>query len=139
MKDLHIEFGTGYMDIYMDEFFPCGIQNFKKLLKLIDLDCQHKAELEEKLRTYFQNKISELVQLRKENSRKYFDNKQKAADTERMIESRKHTNGLPLSEDELKQAKADLKEYTSAHKKALSGANKNLKFKERLEKYLELL
>ena len=56
-----------------------------------------------------------------------------------MIESRKHTNGLPLSEDEMKQAKADLKEYTSAYKKALSNANKNLRFKEQLEKIHKLL
>lgn len=139
MNYLHIRFGTGYMDIYIDEFFPCGIQNFKKLLKVVALDCQHEAELKEKLRIYFQNKIPELVELRKENSKKYFDNKQKAADTERMIESCKHANGLPLSEDELKQAEADLKEYTSVHKKALSSAKKNLQFKEQLEKYLKLL
>jgi hypothetical protein len=139
MNYLHIEFGTGQMEIHMEEFFPCGIQKFKKLMKIIDLDCQHKVELKEELRIYLQNKISELVQLRKENSRKYFDNKQKAADTERMIESRKHTNGLPLSEDEMKQAKADLKEYTSAYKKALSNANKNLRFKEQLEKIHKLL
>lgn len=136
---LHIVWETGYMNIYMDHFFPCSIQRFKKLLKVIVLDWQHEEELKEKLKVYFQNRIPELVGLWKENSKKYYDNKQKAADTTNLIENRKHPNGLPVSKDELKQAKADLKEYTATYKKALSDAKANKRFKEQFEKYLELL
>lgn len=138
-NDLYIKWETGYMNIHMDFFFPCSQQRFKKLLKVISLDWQHEDELKETLKVYFQNRISDLVELRKENGKKYFDFKQKAADTQRMIQSRKHPNGVSLSKEELKQARADLKEYTSSYKKALSDANSNLKFKNWFEKQLEFL
>ncbi|MBS6701155.1 MAG: hypothetical protein KH284_06095 [Clostridiales bacterium] len=127
------------MNIHMDFFFPCSQQRFKKLLKVIALDWQHEDELKETLKVYFQNRIADLVELRKENGKKYFDFKQKAADTQRMIQSRKHPNGVSLSKEELKQARADLQEYTFSYKKALSDANSNLKFKEKIEKHLEFL
>lgn len=139
MNDLYIEWETGHMNIHMDFFFPCNIQQFKKLLKIIKLDWQHEEELKEKLKVHFQNRISALVDLWKENSRKYYDFKQKAADTTSLIESRKHPNGLPVSKDELKQAKIDLKEYTAAYKKALADVKRNKRFKEQFEKYLESL
>ena len=138
-NDLYIKWETGYMNIHMDFFFPCSQQRFKKLLKVIALDCQHEDELKETLKVYFQNRIADLVELRKENGKKYFDFKQKAADTQRMIQSRKHPNGVSLSKEELKQVRADLQEYTFSYKKALSDANSNLKFKEKIEKHLEFL
>jgi hypothetical protein len=138
-NDLYIKWETGYMNIHMDFFFPCSQQRFKKLLKVIALDWQHEDELKETLKVYFQNRIADLVELRKENGKKYFDFKQKAADTQRMIQSRKHPNGVSLSKEELKQAGADLQEYTFSYKKALSDANSNLKFKEKIEKHLEFL
>lgn len=138
-NDLYIKWETGYMNIHMDFFFPCSQQRFKKLLKVIALDWQHEDELKETLKVYFQNRIADLVELRKENGKKYFDFKQKAANTQQMIQSRKHPNGVSLSKEELKQARADLKEYTSSYKKALSDANSNLKFKNWFEKQLEFL
>lgn len=139
MEDLYIKWETGYMNIHMDFFFPYSQQRFKKLLKVIALDWQHEDELKETLKVYFQNRISDLVELRKENGKKYFDFKQKAADTQRMIQSRKHPNGVSLSKEELKQARADLKDIQSAAKQALSDANSNLKFKNWFEKQLEFL
>lgn len=138
-NDLYIKWETGYMNIHMDFFFPCSQQRFKKLLRVIALDWQHEDELKETLKIYFQNRIADLVELRKENGKKYFDFKQKTADTQRMIQSRKHPNGVSLFKEELKQARADLKEYTSSYKKALSDANSNLKFKNWFEKQLEFL
>lgn len=138
-NDLYIKWETGYINIHMDFFFPCSQQRFKKLLKVIALDWQHEDELKETLKVYFQNRIADLVELRKENGKIYFDFKQKAADTQRMIQSRKHPNGVSLSKEELKQARADLQEYTFSYKKALSDANSNLKFKEKIEKHLEFL
>lgn len=138
-NDLYIKWETGYMNIHMDFFFPCSQQRFKKLLKVIALDWQREDELKETLKVYFQNRIADLVELRKENGKKYFDFKQKAADTQRMIQSRKHPNGVSLSKEELEQARADLQEYTFSYKKALSDANSNLKFKEKIEKHLEFL
>lgn len=138
-NDLYIKWETGYMNIHMDFFFPCSQQRFKKLLRVIALDWQHEDELKETLKIYFQNRIADLVELRKENGKNISISSKKTADTQRMIQSRKHPNGVSLSKEELKQARADLKEYTSSYKKALSDANSNLKFKNWFEKQLEFL
>ena len=139
MDDLFITYNNGQMNIHMNYFFPCSQARFKKLLKIIELDWQHEAELKEKLKVHFQKRIANLTDLWKENSKKYYDNKQNAADAKAKIENRKHPNGLPLSKDELKAAKADLKSYTAAYQNALSRIHDFKKFKERFEKYLELM
>ena len=68
-NDLYIKWETGYMNIHMDFFFPCSQQRFKKLLRVIALDWQHEDELKETLKIYFQNRIADLVELRKENGK----------------------------------------------------------------------
>ena len=138
-NDLYIKWETGYMNIHMDFFFPCSQQLIKKLLKVIALDWQHEDELKETLKVYFQNRIAALVELWKSNSKKYYDYRQKAADTKEQIDSGKHPNGLPLSKEEMKQAKADFRAYTAAYQKALADGKQNKRFKERFEKYLELM
>ena len=139
MDDLHITYnhGNGKMLIHLDYFFPCSQVRFNKLLKIIELDWQHETELKENLKVHFQKRIVDLTALWKENSKLYYDNKEEAASTKAIIDSRKHPNGLPLSKDELKEARADFRAYTAAYKQALSDAKSNKRFKERFEKYLE--
>lgn len=60
MEELYIKWETGHMNIHMDNFFPCSQTDFKKLLKIIALDWQHEADLKEKLKVYFQNRIPKL-------------------------------------------------------------------------------
>lgn len=72
---IHIEWGTGYMNINADVFFPCSMAHFRILLKTIKLDYQHCDEIKENLKVYFQNKIPELPKqaekLKQEASRLY--------------------------------------------------------------------
>lgn len=58
MDDLHITYnhGNGQMLIHLDYFFPCSQVRFNKLLKIIELDWQHEAELKENLKVHFQKK-----------------------------------------------------------------------------------
>ena len=55
---LSIRWDTGHMDILLDAFFPCSMDKFKKLLKVIDLDWEHADTLKETLKVYFQEQIS---------------------------------------------------------------------------------
>ncbi|MCD8089938.1 MAG: hypothetical protein LUD81_04845 [Clostridiales bacterium] len=50
----------------MDGFFPCSQERFKKLLKVIDLDYDHREEHKEKIRVYLDNKIPKLKNLYEE-------------------------------------------------------------------------
>lgn len=141
MDDLYITWNNGHgeMMIHLDYFFPCSQARFKKLLKIIELDWQHETELKEKLKVHFQKRIADLMDLWKSNSKKYYDYRQKAADTKEQIDSGKRPNGLPLSKEEMKQAKADFRAYTAAYQKTLADGKQNKRFKERFEKYLELM
>ena len=58
MDDLHIKWETGRMVIHLGNFFPTSQANLKKLVKIIRLDWKS-DELIEKLKVYFQEKISE--------------------------------------------------------------------------------
>lgn len=91
MDDLKIIYndGHGQMLIHMDFFFPCSQEKFKKLLKIIELDWQHEAELKENLKVHFQKRIADLTALWKENSKLYYDSKEKAASTKAIIDSGK--------------------------------------------------
>lgn len=55
---LSIRWDTGNMDIILDAFFPCPLDKFKKLLKVIDLDWNHADTLKETLKVYFQEQTS---------------------------------------------------------------------------------
>lgn len=138
-NDLYIKWETGYMNIHMDFFFPCSQQRFKKLLKVIALDWQHEDELKETLKVYFQNRIADLVELRKENGKKHFDLKEQIVEKQRIINSRTRTNGSKMTKEELDQLRLELKDIQGAAKQALSDANSNLKFKNWFEKQLEFL
>lgn len=138
-NDLYIKWETGYMNIHMDFFFPCSQQRFKKLLKVIALDWQHEDELKETLKVYFQKRIADLVQLRKENGKKHFDLKEQIAEKQRVINSRTRTDGSKMTKEELDQLRFELKNIQGAAKQALSDANSNLKFKNWFEKQLEFL
>lgn len=139
MDDLYIKWDTGKMLIHLNYFFPTSQVKFNKLLKIINLDWRHEAELQAKLKVYFQDKISDLDDRCTKYGKEYIDNKQRVADTQILLESRKQPNGLPVSEDELKQAKEDLGNCKAATKKALSVVNKCLKEKEQFLKHLEAL
>ena len=87
MDDLHITYnhGNGEMLIHLDYFFPCSQVRFNKLLKIIELDWQHEAELKENLKVHFQKRIADLTVLWKENSKLYYDSKEKAASTKQSL------------------------------------------------------
>lgn len=59
MDDLYITHSRGHMTIHMDKFFPTSQKNFKKLLKIIELDWYHQVKLKEKMSSYFNERIAE--------------------------------------------------------------------------------
>jgi len=139
MNDLYIRWNTGEMLIHLDNFFPTSQVQLRKLLKVIELDWEHETELKEKLKVYFQNKKPECEALFKEHGKKYLDTRQKIADATRLIEDQKHPNGLPVSKDELKQAKEDLKKHRAAEKSLLCSTKRYKREAEQFSKYLDFV
>ena len=124
------------MVVILNNFFPTSRTRLKKLLKVIDLDYEHRDELIEHLKQFFSEQIPVYKAEFESNGTKYLEYKQLSADTGQMVKSKKRPSGVGLSEEELKQEKERLKTYKEAAKKYLSAAKR---FQRGQKQYSELL
>lgn len=136
MEELRIKYDRGKMVVIMNNFFPTSRTRLKKLLKVIDLDYEHRDELIEHLKQFFSEQIPVYKAEFESNGKKYLEYKQLSADTGQMVKSKKRPSGVGLSEEELKQEKERLKTYKEAAKKYLSAAKR---FQRGQKQYSELL
>lgn len=141
MNELNIVYNNGHgkMNIYMDYFFPTTQKNFKKILKVIEMDYDHMDEHFERLLIYFNERIAELKELAKVNGKGYWEATQKAADLGRILESGKYPNGTRVPQEKLKQIKEEHKEWSYKVKKTLKDYKSCEKKIEQFNKHLELL
>ncbi len=95
------------MKIRLDLFFPCSQVEFKKLIKVIYLDYDYEEHLK-KLKEYFQERELRFETLSKGYGKAYINKKQNVSDLMTLLQSRKHPNGLPITNEEYKKAKTDL-------------------------------
>lgn len=139
MNVLYIKWDTGYMNIVMDVFFPCSMAKFKKLLKVIDLDWQHKEELIETLKNYFQNQIPICQTAQKDFAKKYADAIQLRSDTQQKIENRKYPNGVPLTKNDIKHEEILLRQYKKEVANSLSEYKRKKRVVEQYKRLLEII
>lgn len=137
--DLQIKYDNGQMNIHMDAFFPTSQARLKKLLKVVDLDFEHKDEIKQTMQQFFQDKVKELEERRISSGKKALDYKQKIADTTAMIQSRKHSNGVPLTKDELDNLKEQNKYFKAVYSGCTSEFSRCIKQKDLFLKHLEIL
>ena len=64
---MYIKWDTGHMNIVLQNFFPCSVAKFKKLLKVIALDWENCDKLTEELKVYFQNQVVECGETAKQS------------------------------------------------------------------------
>ena len=137
--DIQIKYDNGQMNIRMDAFFPTSQARLKKLLKVVDLDFEHREEIIQTMQQFFQDKVNELEEKRISSGKKAVEYKQKIADTTAIIESRKHPNGVPLTKDELADIKEQNKHFKGVYAGCLSDFNRSIKQKDLFLKHLEIL
>ena len=137
--DIQIKYDNGQMNIRMDAFFPTSQARLKKLLKVVDLDFEHREEIIQTMQQFFQDKVNELEARRISSGKKAVEYKQKVADTTSIIESRKHPNGVPLTKDELADIKEQNKHFKAVYAGCLSDFNRSIKQKDLFLKHLEIL
>jgi len=75
---LKIRYRHGEMTIILENFFPSSQKNLKKLLKVIELDWDHKDELIEQITTWISEHVQMYEQMAKEYANKYVDIRPKA-------------------------------------------------------------
>lgn len=137
--DIQIKYDNGQMNIRMDAFFPTSQARLKKLLKVVDLDFEHREEIMQTMQQFFQDKVNELEARRISSGKKAVEYKQKIADTTAIIESRKHPNGVPLTKDELADIKEQNKHLKAVYAGFLSDFNRSIRQKDLFLKHLEIL
>lgn len=137
--DIQIKYDNGQMNIRMDAFFPTSQARLKKLLKVVDLDFEHREEIIQTMQQFFQDKVNELEARRISSGKKAVEYKQKIADTTAIIESRKHPNGVPLTKDELVDIKEQNKHFKAVYAGCLSDFNRSIRQKDLFLKHLEIL
>ena len=139
VMDIQIKYDNGQMNIRMDAFFPTSQARLKKLLKVVDLDFEHREEIIQTMQQFFQDKVNELEAKRISSGKKAVEYKQKIADTTAIIESRKHPNGVPLTKDELADIKEQNKHFKAVYAGCLSDFNRSIRQKDLFLKHLEIL
>lgn len=137
--DIQIKYDNGQMNIHMDAFFPTSQARLKKLLKVVDLDFEHRDEIIQTMQQFFQDKVTELEERRISSGKKSIEYKQKIADTTAMIESKKHPNGVRLTKDELEKLKEENKHFKAVYSGCMSDFNRCIKQKNMFLKHLEIL
>ena len=137
--DIQIKYDNGQMNIRMDAFFPTSQARLKKLLKVVDLDFEHREEIMQTMQQFFQDKVNELEEKRISSGKKAVEYKQKISDTTVIIESRKHPNGVPLIKDELADIKEQNKHFKAVYAGCMSDFNRSIRQKDLFLKHLEIL
>lgn len=122
---MYIKWDTGHMDIVLQNFFPCSVAKFKKLLKVIALDWENCDRLMEDLKVYFQNQVVECTETAKQSGRDYSNLRQKVSDLEIMVKSRKKPVGVSLTQPELEKARENLSRCRKQTADALSSYKQN--------------
>lgn len=128
--------GKGYATINLKNFFPCSLKDFSKLLKWVEMDFQHDAEIKKNLKVYFQKQIAENEKMWKEYSAKYYDAVQKAADYGRIVEFKKLPNGVPIKKDEVKEYREKRSTEKARASGCLSGTKSYKRKKDRFQKLM---
>ena len=138
-KSIHIEWYNGKMTIHLNQFFPASGTAIKKLMKVIEMDWAHRAEIIEQILNFLNNRNIEDEEAAKEYAKKYFEHKQQYADYRDRAAEKKHPNGCRMTKEEL----AEARKQRDSHKQSAATYEGNFKKMrsrvERTKKNIELI
>lgn len=146
---LKIRYRHGEMTIRLEEFFPSSQKDLKKLLKVIELDWDHKDELIEQATTWVSEHIQMYEQMAKEYANKYVDVRTKVKEFEEKVQRGKSyldSHAAWKKTPEYKQLKERFKEINAEYRRLKNNEHsyhsyftKYHRKKEGLQKNLQIL
>ena len=140
MNVLHIMTENGYMDLNIDEFFPCDMKSFRKVFKIIRSCWKNDIiEIIETLNVNFQNRLTKEKDLKESYGKKYVEAMQKKTDLARMIKEKKRPDGSTLNKDELEVLREEKRRASISAQSNLNSHNKHKSAFQCLEVNLKLL
>lgn len=108
-QDLKIEYDRGQMIIRLENFLPSPQAKLKKLLKINELDWKNEEQNMQQIIDHCKERLEEENQRKKWSEEKYIKYHQPMLDLQRIVESGKMPSGVPLTKDELKAKKEELR------------------------------
>lgn len=139
VEKLRIEWNDktkGFMELNVNEFFPCTLKTAEKVFQLMVQYCPEKFS---ELLEYLNQKRNESFMTGKENHKKFLEAHQKVIDLKRLVETKKHPIGTYLTESEYSQAKVDLKSWTQSKRTFVTISKKMSSKVQRLDRNIKLI
>lgn len=142
-----IKYPNGCMKINQENFFPSTNGKIKKLLKIIDMDWEHKDVIRLEIREWMKAEIELCNRLEKEYAIKYADARTVRVEKEPGLEAaeyrfsklRKTDPGYTSLREELQDLRKQYRYLKSLENSYLSSFNSYRSRKEKLQKNLEVL
>lgn len=144
-----IRYRHGEMTIRLEEFFPSSQKDLKKLLKVIELDWDHKDELIEQATTWIGEHIQRYEQMAKEYANKYVDIRPKVREMGEKVQGMesyldsiaawKKTPEYKKLKERFKESNAEYRHLKNKEHSYHSDFTKYHRKKECLQKNLKLL
>lgn len=134
MTDIHLTYnaGNGRMTIHCDNFFPTSQNKFRQLLKVVDMDFDHRDDILNSIMQFLKKAERDSLEEKTSLSHEYWKEHQKMCDLQHLIDDGRFPNGLPLKKDDRKKVKEDLKEQ----KKVVNSLEQQVKSADRKAKKL---
>lgn len=137
-NQIYISWGSGNGIFYLPEFFPCTQAKLKKFVKLLKTDFETRDENINTCVDYLNNTISALSLKIIIFSKSFASLKNEKSSQEERIKSNKQQNGVPLTSEEIREMKSELKQVKRKLKNIDEILNSYAVLKSKLEKNLEL-
>lgn len=134
-----IYWGTGKGIFYLPEFFPCAQAKLKKFVKLMRTDPMSKDDNINTCINHINDRIDNTIEEMKEISRHYANTRTEKYEAEERIKSRKKSNGVPLTKEEIEKTKRTLYFVRRKAKELEREFHELERMKNKLHKNLELL
>lgn len=138
-NQIYISWGSGNSIFYLPEFFPCTQAKLKKFVKLLKTDFETRDENINTCVDYLNNTISALSLKIIIFSKSFFSLKNEKSSLEERIKSNKQQNGVPLTSEEIREMKSELKQVKRKLKNIDEILNSYAVLKSKLEKNLGTL
>lgn len=96
---LTVKYPTGAMAIYLDQFFPAGHRDVKKLLRIVDMS-YNPAQLRGQLYRYPRERIADAERELPKMAEEYVNLRTQYAEVSDRVKTHKAANGVPLTKDQ---------------------------------------
>ena len=137
-NQIYISWGSGNCIFYLPKFFPCTQARLKKFVKLLMTDFETRDENINTCVDYLNNTTGVLIDKMVKLSELFASLKNEKSSLEERIKSNKQQNGVPLTSEEIREMKSELKQVKRKLKNIDEILNSYAVLKSKLEKNLEL-